>query len=85
MNGKPATISRGDSIIIPATENVASTTIDATLSLTVTPTVSYNNFISLDIAVTDDNAPSATQNKQEIHQHEDAGEERGHSGSWRDI
>ena len=67
MNGKPATISRGDSIIIPATENVASTTIDATLSLTVTPTVSYNNFISLDIAVTDDNAPTATRiNKKSI-------------------
>ncbi len=67
MNGKPATISRGDSIIIPATENVASTTIDATLSLTVTPTVSYNNFISLDIAVTDDNAPSALRiNKKSI-------------------
>jgi type IV pilus assembly protein PilQ len=67
MTGKPATISRGDSIIIPATENVASTTIDATLSLTVTPTVSYNNFISLDIAVTDDNAPSAVRiNKKSI-------------------
>jgi type IV pilus assembly protein PilQ len=60
LNGKPATISRGDSIIIPATENVASTTIDATLSLTVTPTVSFNNFISLDVAVTDDTAPSTT-------------------------
>jgi type IV pilus assembly protein PilQ len=60
LNGKPATISRGTSIIIPATENVASTTIDATLSLTVTPTVSYNNFISLDVNVTDDTAPSTT-------------------------
>jgi type IV pilus assembly protein PilQ len=60
LNGKPATISRGESIIIPATENVASTTIDATLSLTVTPTVSFNNFISLDVAVTDDTAPSTT-------------------------
>jgi type IV pilus assembly protein PilQ len=60
LNGKPATISRGESIIIPATENVASTTIDATLSLTVTPTVSFNNFISLDVAVTDDSAPSTT-------------------------
>jgi type IV pilus assembly protein PilQ len=61
LNGKPATISRGDSIIVPATENVASTTIDATLSLTVTPTVSFNNFISLDVAVTDDTAPSTTR------------------------
>jgi len=46
--GTAATISSGDSIIIPATENVASTTIDATLSLSVTPTtVSFNNFIWL--------------------------------------
>jgi type IV pilus assembly protein PilQ len=58
MNGQAATISRGDSIIIQATENVASTTIDATLSLEVTPTVSYNNFITMDVKVTDDTAPS---------------------------
>jgi type IV pilus assembly protein PilQ len=61
LNGKPATIARGTSIIIPATENVASTTLDATLSLTVTPTVSFNNFISLDVSVTDDKAPSNTR------------------------
>jgi type IV pilus assembly protein PilQ len=61
MNGQAATISRGDSIIIPATENVASTTLDATLSLEVTPTVSYNNYISLDVKVTDDNAPTNTR------------------------
>ncbi len=57
-NGKEATISRGDSIIIPATENVESTTLDATLSLTVTPTVSFNNYITLEVQVTDDQAPS---------------------------
>jgi len=61
MNGQAATISRGDSIIIPATENVASTTLDATLSLTVTPTVSFNNFITLDVEVTDDRAPTTTR------------------------
>lgn len=61
MNGQAATISRGDSIIIPATENVASTTLDATLSLEVTPTVSYNNYVSLDVNVTDDNAPTNTR------------------------
>ncbi|MBW1765390.1 MAG: type II and III secretion system protein [Deltaproteobacteria bacterium] len=55
--GTAATISSGESIVIGATENVAATTIDATLSLTVTPTaVSYNNFITLDVQVTDDNA-----------------------------
>jgi len=61
MNGQAATISRGDSIIIPATENVASTTIDATLSLEVTPTVSYNNFITMDVKVTDDTAPTVNR------------------------
>jgi type IV pilus assembly protein PilQ len=67
MNGQAATISRGDSIIIPATENVASTTLDATLSLEVTPTVSYNNFVSLDVKVTNDTAPTNTRiNKQSV-------------------
>lgn len=57
--GTAATISSGDVIIIAATENVPSTTLDATLSLTVTPqSVSYNNFITLVITVTDDQAPS---------------------------
>ncbi|MFC1840419.1 hypothetical protein ACFL1N_12615, partial [Thermodesulfobacteriota bacterium] len=60
--GTSATISSGDSIIIPATENVASTTLDATLSLTVTPSaVSYNNYITLDVSVTDDQAPSTSR------------------------
>jgi type IV pilus assembly protein PilQ len=60
--GTSATISSGDSIIIAATENVASTTLDATLSLTVTPTsVSYNDFITMDVAVTDDQAPSTSR------------------------
>lgn len=57
-NGQEATISRGDVIIIPATENVESTTLDATLSLTVTPTVSYNDYITLAVDVTDDQAPT---------------------------
>ena len=60
--GTAATISSGDSIIIPATENVASTTLDATLSLTVTPSsVSFNNYITIDVAVTDDSAPSTSR------------------------
>jgi len=62
QEGKSATISSGDSIIIAATENVASTTLDATLSLTVTPvSVSYNGYISLDVNVTDDSAPSTSR------------------------
>ncbi len=58
-NGQEATISRGDSIIIDATENVESTTLDATLSLTVTPTVSFNDYITLTVDVTDDQAPTS--------------------------
>ena len=61
MNGQAATIKRGDQIIIPATENVASQTIDANLSLKVTPTVSYNNFVSLEVDVTDDQALTASR------------------------
>ena len=61
MNGQAATISRGDTIIIPATENVAAEELDATLSLTVTPTVSFNNFITMDVEVTDDSAPSTSK------------------------
>ncbi|MFH1935187.1 MAG: type IV pilus secretin PilQ [Pseudomonadota bacterium] len=60
-NGQQATISRGDVIIIPATENVESTTLDATLSLTVTPTVSYNDYITLAVDVTDDQAPTTSR------------------------
>jgi type IV pilus assembly protein PilQ len=60
-NGEQAQISRGDQIIIAATENVEATTLDATLSLTVTPNVSYNNYITLNVAVTDDSAPSASR------------------------
>ena len=49
-------------MVIPATENVASTTLDATLSLTVTPTaVSPNDFITLNVNVTDDQAPSTSR------------------------
>lgn len=61
MNGQAATIKRGDQIIIPATENVPSQTIDANLSLKVTPTVSYNNFVSLELDVTDDQAITAAR------------------------
>jgi len=61
MNGQEATIKRGDQLILPATENVASQTIDANLSLKVTPTVSYNNYISLQVDVTDDQALTITR------------------------
>jgi len=60
-NGEEATIERGDSIIIAATENIAATTLDATLSLKVTPTVSFNNYVTLKVDVTDDQAPTTSR------------------------
>jgi type IV pilus assembly protein PilQ len=60
--GSKATISSGDKLIIAATENVASTTIDASLSLGVTPkSVSFNDFITLQVNVSDDQAPSTSR------------------------
>ncbi|MCP4666052.1 MAG: type IV pilus secretin PilQ [Deltaproteobacteria bacterium] len=60
-SGQKAVISRGDVLIIPATEQVAAQEIEATLSLTVTPTISSKDAISLDVTVTDDRAASITQ------------------------
>ena len=60
-NGQEASISRGDVIIIPATENVESKELPATLSLTVTPTVSYNDYITLAVDVRDDQAPTTSR------------------------
>jgi len=53
--GSPATITSGEIIKIPATENVASEEWPATLSLNVTPSsISYNDYITLTISVSDD-------------------------------
>ena len=57
-DGSEAQISQGDVLIIPATEQVESKELKATLSLTVTPKVSANNYITMDVDVTDDRAPS---------------------------
>jgi len=48
-NGEKALIKRGDTFYLPAAENVEPKEIKATLSLEVTPTVSYNNFVNMDI------------------------------------
>jgi type IV pilus assembly protein PilQ len=57
-SGQEAKITRGDKIITPPTEQIASQEIEATLSLTVKPTISSRDSISLDVTVTDDNAIS---------------------------
>jgi len=53
-NGEKALIKRGDTFYLPAAENVEPKEIKATLSLEVTPTVSYNNFVNMDIVLKDE-------------------------------
>jgi type IV pilus assembly protein PilQ len=54
MNGKEATIRRGTETQLPPSENVQPPPFAAELSLSVTPTVSYNNYIVLTVDVKDD-------------------------------
>jgi type IV pilus assembly protein PilQ len=54
MNGKQATIRRGTETQLPPSENVQPPPFAAELSLDVTPTVSYNNYIVLTVEVKDD-------------------------------
>ncbi len=53
-NGESAKIERGDTFYLPAAENVVPTEVEAKLSLEVTPTVSYNNYVTLDLKVKDE-------------------------------
>jgi len=53
-NGEQATISRGSTFYLPAAENVEAKEVTADLSLEVTPTVSFNNFVSMEISVKDE-------------------------------
>jgi type IV pilus assembly protein PilQ len=53
-NGEQATISRGSTFYLPAAENVEAKEVTADLSLEVTPTVSFNDFVSMEITVKDE-------------------------------
>jgi type IV pilus assembly protein PilQ len=53
-NGENATINRGTTFYLQAAENVEPKEVVATLSLEVTPTVSYNDFVTMDVSVTDE-------------------------------
>jgi type IV pilus assembly protein PilQ len=53
-NGKSAKIERGDTFYLPAAENVEAKEVQAKLILEVTPTVSYNNYVTLDLKVKDE-------------------------------
>lgn len=57
-NGEKAAISRGDIIYkdVVTADQIDTKELKATLSLTVTPTVSYNDYVTMDIQVTDDKA-----------------------------
>jgi len=54
MNGKKAVVKRGTETQLPPSENVEPEPFNAELELSVTPTVSYNNFVSLQVEVKDD-------------------------------
>ncbi len=57
-NGEEAKIARGSEFYLNAAENVEARAVTAELSLTVTPTVSFNNFVSLNIVVSDEQQTS---------------------------
>lgn len=53
-NGESATINRGTTFYLEAAENVEPKEVTANLSLEVTPTVSFNNFVTMDVTVKDE-------------------------------
>jgi type IV pilus assembly protein PilQ len=53
-NGESATINRGTTFYLPAAENVEQKEVTANLSLEVTPTVSFNNYVTMDVTVKDE-------------------------------
>jgi type IV pilus assembly protein PilQ len=59
-NGEEALISRGDIIYrdVVTADRIDTKELEAVLSLTVTPTVSFNDYVTMDVEVTDDQAPT---------------------------
>jgi type IV pilus assembly protein PilQ len=53
-NGESATIARGSTFYLEAAENVEPKEVTAQLSLEVTPTVSYNNYVTMQVTVKDE-------------------------------
>jgi type IV pilus assembly protein PilQ len=53
-NGEQATISRGSTFYLPAADNVEAKEVTANLALQVTPNVSFNDFVSMQITVKDE-------------------------------
>ena len=59
-NGESAKIGRGSEFYLPPAENVEPKEVTAELSLEVTPTVSFNDFVTMEVAVKDEQQTSAT-------------------------
>lgn len=53
-NGESATIARGTTFYLEAAENVEPKEVTAQLSLEVTPTVSFNDFVTMEVSVKDE-------------------------------
>ena len=66
-NGEQAEISRGEVFYLDAAENVEAKEVEASLSLKVTPTVSFNDYVTMEIEVRDDKAlPDKKKQKKRI-------------------
>jgi type IV pilus assembly protein PilQ len=59
-NGEKAAIARGSQFFLPAAENVPPKEVNAELRLEVTPTVSFNNFVSMEVTVKDEQQTSGS-------------------------
>jgi len=65
-NGESASISRGVTIYLAATENIAPTPIEGQLSLDVTPTVSFNDYVTMQVTVSDKTASASGTSGKDI-------------------
>lgn len=59
-NGETATISRGDTFYLPPAENVEAKEVTATLKLEVTPNVSYNDYVTMEVSLKDESQTTET-------------------------
>lgn len=65
-NGESATIARGTTFYLAAAENVEHKEVKAELSLEVTSTVSYNNFVTMEVTVKDETAGEARKSGKDL-------------------
>jgi type IV pilus assembly protein PilQ len=65
-NGESATIARGTTFYLDPAENVEAKEVKAELSLEVTSTVSYNNFVTMEVSVKDETAGEARKSGKDL-------------------